>query len=111
MTPYIIYGGQNVVAVRVDNSDQPNSRWYTGSGIYRGSGATRSQGTNSSGQYRGQSNNRNNYNNYNDRNDNNSFRQNSTPSYTRGGSSGYSGGYSGGGNSSGMSHGGGQRRR
>lgn len=83
----------------------------TGSGIYRGSGATRNQGTNSSGQYRGQSNNRNNYNNYNDRNDNNSFRQNNTPSYNRGGSSGYSGGYSGGGNSSGMSHGGGQRRR
>jgi beta-galactosidase len=25
----------NVVAVRVDNSRQPNSRWYTGSGIYR----------------------------------------------------------------------------
>lgn len=84
----------------------------TGSGIYRGSGTTRSQGTQSSGQYRGLSNNRNNYNNYNNRNDNNSFRQNnSTPSYNRGGSSGYSGGYSGGGNSSGMSHGGGQRRR
>jgi beta-galactosidase len=27
--------GVNVVAVRVDNSLQPNSRWYTGSGIYR----------------------------------------------------------------------------
>ena len=27
--------GVNVVAVRVDNSEQPNSRWYTGSGIYR----------------------------------------------------------------------------
>ena len=27
--------GLNVVAVRVDNSRQPNSRWYTGSGIYR----------------------------------------------------------------------------
>jgi beta-galactosidase len=27
--------GVNVVAVRVDNSHQPNSRWYTGSGIYR----------------------------------------------------------------------------
>ena len=27
--------GQNVIAVRVDNSQQPNSRWYTGSGIYR----------------------------------------------------------------------------
>ncbi|MGF7137818.1 glycoside hydrolase family 2 TIM barrel-domain containing protein [Roseimarinus sediminis] len=25
----------NVLAVRVDNSEQPNSRWYTGSGIYR----------------------------------------------------------------------------
>lgn len=27
--------GVNVIAVRVDNSLQPNSRWYTGSGIYR----------------------------------------------------------------------------
>ncbi len=27
--------GRNVVAVRVDNSDQPNSRWYSGCGIYR----------------------------------------------------------------------------
>lgn len=27
--------GDNVVAVRVDNSRQPASRWYTGSGIYR----------------------------------------------------------------------------
>jgi beta-galactosidase len=27
--------GVNVVAVRVDNERQPNSRWYTGSGIYR----------------------------------------------------------------------------
>ncbi len=27
--------GINVVAVRVDNSSQPNSRWYSGSGIYR----------------------------------------------------------------------------
>jgi len=27
--------GRNVVAVRVDNSHQPNSRWYSGSGIYR----------------------------------------------------------------------------
>ena len=25
----------NVIAVRVDNSDQPNSRWYSGCGIYR----------------------------------------------------------------------------
>lgn len=27
--------GGNLLAVRVDNSLQPNSRWYTGSGIYR----------------------------------------------------------------------------
>ncbi len=27
--------GNNVVAVKVDNSDQPNSRWYSGCGIYR----------------------------------------------------------------------------
>lgn len=27
--------GENVIAVRVDNSLQPNSRWYSGSGIYR----------------------------------------------------------------------------
>ncbi|MBM7571865.1 glycoside hydrolase family 2 TIM barrel-domain containing protein [Aquibacillus albus] len=26
---------ENVIAVRVDNSQQPSSRWYTGSGIYR----------------------------------------------------------------------------
>ena len=26
---------KNLIAVRVDNSRQPNSRWYTGSGIYR----------------------------------------------------------------------------
>ena len=35
ITPYIIRGGDNVIAVRVDNSDQPNSRWYSGCGIYR----------------------------------------------------------------------------
>lgn len=36
LTPYVRYGGQgNVIAVRVDNSQQPNSRWYSGSGIYR----------------------------------------------------------------------------
>ncbi|QNL52262.1 DUF4982 domain-containing protein [Olivibacter sp. SDN3] len=36
LTPYIKFGdAQNVIAVRVDNSKQPNSRWYTGSGIYR----------------------------------------------------------------------------
>ncbi len=35
MAPYINWGGENWLAVRVDNSLQPNSRWYTGSGIYR----------------------------------------------------------------------------
>lgn len=34
ITPYLP-AGRNVVAVRVDNSDQPNSRWYSGCGIYR----------------------------------------------------------------------------
>ena len=35
ITPYINKDADNVVAVRVDNSDQPNSRWYSGCGIYR----------------------------------------------------------------------------
>lgn len=36
LTPYLKYGNEkNVVAVKVDNSKQPNSRWYSGSGIYR----------------------------------------------------------------------------
>ena len=35
LTPYIKWGRKNVVAVKVDNSKQPNSRWYSGSGIYR----------------------------------------------------------------------------
>ena len=35
LTPYINWGGVNVIAVRVDNSDQPNSRWYSGCGIFR----------------------------------------------------------------------------
>lgn len=35
LTPYIKKGKKNVLAVRVDNSEQPNSRWYSGSGIYR----------------------------------------------------------------------------
>lgn len=34
ITPYVKAGG-NEVKVEVDNSAQPNSRWYTGSGIYR----------------------------------------------------------------------------
>ena len=36
LTNYLKFGAQNnVIAVKVDNSDQPNSRWYSGSGIYR----------------------------------------------------------------------------
>ncbi|MFV0604933.1 MAG: sugar-binding domain-containing protein [Niabella sp.] len=35
LTPYVKPGVTNVVAVRVNNSQQPNSRWYSGSGIYR----------------------------------------------------------------------------
>jgi len=36
LTPYLsVVGEPNVIAVRVDNSLQPNSRWYTGSGITR----------------------------------------------------------------------------
>ena len=34
LTPYLI-PGENIIAVKVDNSAQPNSRWYSGSGIYR----------------------------------------------------------------------------
>lgn len=35
ITSYLKYGKANTVKVRVDNSDQPNSRWYSGCGIYR----------------------------------------------------------------------------
>jgi beta-galactosidase len=35
LTPFIKFGEKNVIAVRVDNSQQSNSRWYSGSGIYR----------------------------------------------------------------------------
>lgn len=35
LTPELNFNGANVLAVRVDNSAQPNSRWYSGSGIYR----------------------------------------------------------------------------
>ena len=35
LTPDLNFSGTNVLAVRVDNSAQPDSRWYTGSGIYR----------------------------------------------------------------------------
>ena len=35
ITPYIKVSGDNVLAVKIDNSEQPNSRWYSGCGIYR----------------------------------------------------------------------------
>jgi beta-galactosidase len=34
LTPFI-KSGKNIITVRVDNSLQPNTRWYSGSGIYR----------------------------------------------------------------------------
>jgi beta-galactosidase len=34
-TPYIKYGAENIISVRVDHSQSADSRWYTGSGIYR----------------------------------------------------------------------------
>lgn len=36
ITPFLKPAGEdNLIAVRCDNSDQPNSRWYAGCGIYR----------------------------------------------------------------------------
>jgi beta-galactosidase len=35
LTPFLNFKGNNVIAVRADNSLQPGSRWYSGSGIYR----------------------------------------------------------------------------
>lgn len=35
ITKYLSYGKTNTIAVSVDNSQQKNCRWYSGSGIYR----------------------------------------------------------------------------
>jgi beta-galactosidase len=35
LTPGLDFANKNVLAVRVDNADQPASRWYEGAGIYR----------------------------------------------------------------------------
>lgn len=35
LTPHLRFGEGNLLAVRVDNSDIPNCRYYSGSGIYR----------------------------------------------------------------------------
>lgn len=32
---FLEYGRQNLIQVEVDNQNQPNSRWYSGAGIYR----------------------------------------------------------------------------
>jgi beta-galactosidase len=34
-TPYLKFGEDNLISVRVDHSQSADSRWYTGSGIYR----------------------------------------------------------------------------
>lgn len=34
LTPFV-KSGENIISVRVDNALQPNTRWYSGSGIYR----------------------------------------------------------------------------
>ena len=35
LSPYLDFNKENVLSVRVDNSQQINCRWYSGSGIYR----------------------------------------------------------------------------
>ena len=35
LTPALKYGSTNLLAVRVDDSELPNTRWYSGAGIYR----------------------------------------------------------------------------
>ena len=35
ITPYLRFGAENLVLVKAINTAIPNSRWYTGSGIYR----------------------------------------------------------------------------
>jgi beta-galactosidase len=35
LTSYISFGKSNIITVKLDNSSQPGSRWYSGTGIYR----------------------------------------------------------------------------
>ncbi len=35
LTPFLKWGKKNTLSVKVDNHEQPNSRWYSGCGIYR----------------------------------------------------------------------------
>ena len=36
LTPYVSFGEENRITVNVNTGMQPNSRWYTGEGLYRG---------------------------------------------------------------------------
>ena len=36
LTPYVIFGEENRITVNLNTASQPNSRWYTGSGLFRG---------------------------------------------------------------------------
>lgn len=36
LTDYVSFGEENRITVNINTSMQPNSRWYTGSGLYRG---------------------------------------------------------------------------
>src|SRR5690554_5093372 len=35
LTPYLLYDQENTITVTVNNSALPNTRWYSGSGLYR----------------------------------------------------------------------------
>ncbi len=36
LTPYVTFGEENRITVNLNTATQPNSRWYTGSGLFRG---------------------------------------------------------------------------
>jgi len=36
LTPYVTFGEENRITVNLNTASQPNSRWYTGSGLFRG---------------------------------------------------------------------------
>ena len=36
LTPYVAFGEENRITVNLNTASQPNSRWYTGSGLFRG---------------------------------------------------------------------------
>ena len=36
LTPYVSFGEDNRITVNLNTASQPNSRWYTGSGLFRG---------------------------------------------------------------------------